>query len=48
MKLQKTNLGELEAVCDKCNRLARREELIEVRSALSTLILHYHLRCLGE
>jgi len=48
MKIQKTNVGELEAVCDKCNRLARRDELIEVRSPLSTLILHYHWRCLEE
>lgn len=49
MKIQKTNVGELEAVCDKCNRLARREEVIEVYSITSDRILHYHRdprRCL--
>lgn len=42
MKFEKTHLGENTVVCDTCGRMAKRDEVIEVRDPISTLILHQH------
>ena len=48
MKFHKTNLGEGLVVCDKCMRMARRHEVIEIRSPLSSAIIHEHKRDCGN
>jgi len=42
MQIKKTFLDEKDIVCDRCMRMARRHEVIEVRSPISTWILHQH------
>ena len=42
MKFTKTNIGEGEAICDKCNKAEKRNRLIEIRDPTSSLILHEH------
>ena len=49
MKFKKTNLGEGDVVCDRCGRLVKRGEAIEIWPITSDRILHYHRdprRCL--
>jgi hypothetical protein len=42
MKFSKTHLGEGLVVCDTCMQMAKRDEVVEIRSPLSTVILHQH------
>jgi hypothetical protein len=42
MKVEKTHLGEGLVVCDTCMQMAKRSEVIEIRSPLSTIVLHQH------
>lgn len=45
-KIMKTFLDEGDIVCDRCGRLAKRDEVVEVRDPTSTIVLHQHkMRC---
>lgn len=41
-KLVKTYLDEGDVLCDKCGKLSKREDAIEIRDPLSTVIIHQH------
>jgi len=41
-KFSKTYLDEGDILCDRCNRKARRDDVIEIRDPTSSLVLHEH------
>lgn len=41
-RVVETHLGEGDVVCDNCNRLAKRDEVCEIRDPTSPLVLHQH------
>jgi len=41
-KIMKTFLDEGDIICDICGRLAKKDEVIEVRDPTSTIVLHQH------